>query len=138
MHEGNGPLVVVPGPHRMGLFDLPEKEEGNSGWQQHVSADLAYTVSEERAEKMAAESGRVLITGEAGAMHAFHPSIVHSSSNNISPDRRALLLITYNAVDNAPENPLRPEFLVTRDSTRLTPALDDRLCLVDVETRPLA
>ncbi|HBF82732.1 MAG TPA: phytanoyl-CoA dioxygenase [Streptomyces sp.] len=130
IHEGNGPLVVIPGSHRMGLFDLPEKgSEGDSDWQQHVSADLAYTVREERAEKMAAESGSVLITGEAGAVHAFHPSIVHSSSNNVSPDRRALLLITYNAVDNAPENPTRPEFLVTRDSTPVTPAADDRLGL---------
>lgn len=130
IYEGNGPLVVVPGSHRLGLLDLPEKgPEGDSDWQQHVAADLAYTVSEERAEKLAAESGRVLITGDAGAVHAFHPSIVHSSSSNVSADRRALLLITYNAVDNAPENPTRPEFLVTRDSTRVTSAADDRLGL---------
>ncbi|MEV3894847.1 phytanoyl-CoA dioxygenase family protein [Streptomyces anulatus] len=130
IHEGNGPLVVLPGSHRLGLLDLPEKEqEGGSAWQQHVAVDLAYTVSEERAEKLAAEFGRVLITGKAGTVHAFHPSIVHSSSSNISPDRRALLLITYNAVDNAPENPTRPEFLVTRDSTRVTPVSDDRLGL---------
>jgi ectoine hydroxylase len=136
IHEANGPLVVIPGSHRLGLFDLPEKEpQGDSDWQQHVSADLAYTVREERAEKMAAESGRVLITGEAGAVHAFHPSIVHSSSNNISPDRRALLLITYNAVDNAPENPTRPEFLVARDSTRITPDAGGSL---ELAPRPLA
>lgn len=119
IHEGNGPLVVLPGSHRLGLLDLPEKgQEGDSDWQQRVAADLACTVSEERAEKPAAEYGRVLITGKAGTVHSFHSSIVHSSSGNISPDRRALLLITYNSVDNAPENPTRPESLVTRDSTR--------------------
>ncbi|MDX3226218.1 hypothetical protein [Streptomyces sp. ME19-01-6] len=38
-----------------------------------------------------------------------------------------MLLITYNAVDNAPANPTRPEFLVSRESTPLTPRCDDRL-----------
>ncbi|QTD99684.1 phytanoyl-CoA dioxygenase family protein [Streptomyces cyanogenus] len=128
IHEDNGPLVVIPGSHRMGLLDLPEKDaDGGSGWRQHVSADLAYTVSEQRAEDLAQERGRVLITGRAGTVHAFHPSIVHSSSNNVSSDRRALLLITYNTVDNAPPNPTRPEFLVARDSTPVVPADDDRL-----------
>ncbi|MFD6231621.1 phytanoyl-CoA dioxygenase family protein [Streptomyces virginiae] len=130
IHEDNGPLVVVPGSHRLGLLDLPEKSAGEgSTWQQHVSADLAYTVSEERAEALGRERGRVRIMGPAGTVHAFHPSIVHSSSNNLSPDRRALLLITYNAVDNAPPNPTRPEFLVARDSTPVTPITDDRLTL---------
>ncbi|WP_329434453.1 condensation domain-containing protein [Streptomyces anulatus] len=34
IHEGNGPLVVLPGSHRLGLLDLPEKgPEGDSDWQ---------------------------------------------------------------------------------------------------------
>ncbi|WP_079148533.1 phytanoyl-CoA dioxygenase family protein [Streptomyces agglomeratus] len=130
IHEDNGPLIVIPGSHRMGLFDVPEKSDGEGfTWQQHVSADLSYTVSEQRAEDLARKHGRVRIMGPAGTVHAFHPSIVHSSSNNLSPDRRALLLITYNAVDNAPPNPTRPEFLVARDSTPVTPATDDRLAI---------
>ncbi|MFJ1608563.1 phytanoyl-CoA dioxygenase family protein [Streptomyces sp. NPDC088253] len=132
VHEGNGPLVVIPGSHTLGLLDLPAMtgEDEKNGWLQHVSADLTYTVTGARAESLAREHGKVLITGRAGSLHAFHPSIVHSSSNNLSADRRALLLITYNAVGNAPTNPTRPEFLVERDSTATTPGGDGRLRLV--------
>ncbi|MFK0022771.1 phytanoyl-CoA dioxygenase family protein [Streptomyces sp. NPDC090798] len=132
VHEGNGPLVVIPGSHTLGLLDLPAMtgEDEKNGWLQHVSADLTYTVTGARADSLAREHGKVLITGRAGSLHAFHPSIVHSSSNNLSADRRALLLITYNAVGNAPTNPTRPEFLVERDSTATTPGGDGRLRLV--------
>ncbi|MFF4424756.1 phytanoyl-CoA dioxygenase family protein [Streptomyces sp. NPDC001549] len=134
VHEDNGPLVVIPGSHTLGLLDLPamaDKDDRN-GWMQHVSADLTYTVTGSRAESLAREHGKVLITGRAGSLHAFHPSIVHSSSNNLSADRRALLLITYNAVANAPAHPMRPKFLVERDSTATTPSSDGRLRLVPV------
>ncbi|MFI0418745.1 phytanoyl-CoA dioxygenase family protein [Spongiactinospora sp. 9N601] len=127
VHEGNGPLVAIPGSHRLGLLDLPAQAAARSDWQRHVSADLAYTVSEQRAEELARRLGRVTFTARAGAVHAFHPSIVHSSSGNTSPDRRALLLITYNAIDNAPANPTRPEFLVSRETTPLVARADDRL-----------
>ncbi|MFA7766290.1 phytanoyl-CoA dioxygenase family protein [Streptomyces sp. NRRL S-448] len=132
VHEDNGPLVVIPGSHTLGLLDLPamaDKDDRN-GWTQHVSADLTYTVTGSRAESLAREHGKVLITGRAGSLHAFHPSIVHSSSNNLSADRRALLLITYNAVANAPAHPMRPKFLVERDATATTPSSDGRLRLV--------
>ncbi|MFE2246565.1 phytanoyl-CoA dioxygenase family protein [Streptomyces lavendulae] len=133
VHEENGPLVVIPGSHTMGLFDLPEKSaDSTSDWRQHVSNDLAYTVDAERAEQLITEQGKTVILGRAGSLHAFHPSIVHCSSNNRSADRRALLLITYNAVDNAPANPTRPAFLVGRDSTPITARHDDRLALEPV------
>ncbi|MDX3578134.1 phytanoyl-CoA dioxygenase family protein [Streptomyces sp. FL07-04A] len=145
VHEDNGPLVVIPGSHTLGLLDLPatakeheeedkqadKQEDKKDDWLQHVSADLTYTVTGSRAESLASTLGKVLITGRAGSIHAFHPSIVHSSSNNLSADRRALLLITYNAVGNAPAHPTRPEFLVERDASALTPRGDGRLRLVD-------
>ncbi|WP_030238289.1 MULTISPECIES: phytanoyl-CoA dioxygenase family protein [unclassified Streptomyces] len=127
IHEENGPLVVVPGSHRLGLFDLPETGDDKGDWRQHVSADLAYTVTADTAEALARKRGKERVMGRAGSIHAFHPSIVHSSSNNISADRRALLLITYNTVDNAPPSPTRPEFLVARDSAPIAARHDDRL-----------
>ncbi|MFJ9517207.1 phytanoyl-CoA dioxygenase family protein [Kitasatospora sp. NPDC101801] len=126
-HRDNGPLTVVPGSHRLGLLDLPDRARRSGDWRDHVSADLAYTVTSERAARLAAEHGTELVIGPAGVVHAFHPSIVHSSTDNLSPDRRALLLITYNAVANAPAAPTRPEFLVARDTTALRPAADPRL-----------
>ncbi|SEM10850.1 phytanoyl-CoA dioxygenase family protein [Streptacidiphilus jiangxiensis] len=130
VHADNGPLVVLPGTHRLGLFDLPERDgepDGRADWRSHVSADLAYTVRTDRAEELERRMGRRTILGPAGSVHAFHPSIVHASSNNRSPDRRALLLITYNAVDNAPAQPTRPAFLVGRDTEPVTPVDDPRL-----------
>lgn len=133
IHEENGPLTVIPGSHRLGLLDLPEDGEGKGDWRRHVSADLAYTVKAATAEELARRSGRELVLGPAGAVHAFHPSIVHSSTNNVSPDRRALLLITYNTVDNAPPSPTRPEFLVDRNTAPLTAHHDDRLGVEPLE-----
>lgn len=129
IHEGNGPLTVIPGSHRLGLQDqyADGDDAQRSDWQRHVSADLTYTVAPERAGKLADELGTELITGPAGSMHAFHPSIVHSSSNNESADRRALLLITYNAVRNSPPAPTRPEFLVDRNTAPIVAHEDQRL-----------
>ncbi|MEY9878212.1 ectoine hydroxylase [Streptacidiphilus sp. MAP12-33] len=131
VHAGNGPLVLIPGTHRLGLLDLPQREEQGErergDWRSHVSADLAYTISGGRAEQLGRELGRQTLLGPAGTVHAFHPSIVHASSNNSSADRRALLLITYNAVDNAPARPTRPTFLVSRDTEAITPEADPRL-----------
>jgi len=121
VHEGNGPLRVIPGSHRLGLVDdgaAPHNGEGD--WRKHVSADLAHTVPDDVAEALARKLGAELVMGPAGTLYAFHPSIVHCSSNNASPDRRAMLLVTYNAVSNAPARLTRPEFLVSRDTTPLT------------------
>jgi ectoine hydroxylase len=122
VHAGNGPLSVIPGSHRLGLLDLDtaRRSAGSSDWRRHVSADLEYTVDEDRVAELAIDLGQHVTVGGRGSCFAFHPSIVHASSNNESPDRRAVLLITYNAVDNAPPSPTRPEFLVDRDTTPLT------------------
>lgn len=122
VHRENGPLRVIPGSHRQGLIDSetgggPDRPAGD--WRKHVSADLEHTVPDKRAEDLARELGTALVTGPTGTLHAFHPTIVHASSDNRSPDRRAMLLVTYNAVSNAPERLTRPEFLVSRDTTPL-------------------
>jgi ectoine hydroxylase len=126
-HENNGPLKVVPGSHRCGLLDGsqgagdPNHDRPNHDWHNHVSADLEYTVPDRVAEDLVARYGTELATGPAGTIYVFHPSIVHSSASNTSDDRRAMLLVTYNAVSNAALRCRRPEFLVTRDAVALTP-----------------
>ena len=132
VHEENGPLVVIPRSHRLGRLDVPRPGDSGPGrgdWRAHVSADLTYTVPSERAEALVRANGSRLVLGDAGTVDVFHPSVVHSSSSNRSADRRALLLITYNAVDNAPLSPSRPPFLVGRDTAALAPAEDARLRL---------
>ncbi|MEH1097927.1 phytanoyl-CoA dioxygenase family protein [Micromonospora sp. CPCC 205561] len=126
-HEGNGPLRVLPGTHRLGLIEAAEDRSRSGDWRKHVSANLEYTVADADAERLEKEYGRELVVGAAGSIFAFHPSIVHSSSSNTSPDRRALLLVTYNAVSNAPGSSPRPEFLVSRDTRPVVPAEDNFL-----------
>jgi ectoine hydroxylase len=129
VRESNGPLILVPRSHRMGLFDLPQAGSGVVGrdWHEHVSANLTYTVGTERAAGLAAKNGTRAVVGTAGDVWAFHPSIVHSSSENLSPHRRALLLITYNSVSNRPTRLTRPAFLVDPDTRPLTGLTEDRL-----------
>ncbi|MEY9860746.1 ectoine hydroxylase [Catenulispora sp. GAS73] len=131
MHEGNGPMILIPGTHRLGLFDLPPKKSHGSeeDWRSHVAADLAYTVNADRAETLARKHGKRLVLGRTGSIHVFHPSIIHSSSDNLSADGRALLLITYNAVGNAPTRTTRPSFLVSRNCDPLVPVDDERFRL---------
>ncbi|MFD0354366.1 phytanoyl-CoA dioxygenase family protein [Streptomyces sp. NPDC127110] len=119
VHEKNGPLRIIPRTHHLGLLD-ERPRDGGGDWRNHVSADLEYTVPDRIADALADEHGVLHATGPAGALYAFHPTLVHSSTDNLSEDRRALLLVTYNAVANAPERPTRPEFLVSRDTTPLT------------------
>ncbi|OIJ89373.1 phytanoyl-CoA dioxygenase family protein [Streptomyces colonosanans] len=131
VHEDNGPLIAIPGSHRLGLLDLPEgRADGEeSDWHSHVSFNLPYTVNADRARALAEQSGRKMFLGPQGSIQVFHPSIVHSSSNNVSANRRAVLLITYNAVANAPAYPTRPAFLVSRDTTPVERRADERLDL---------
>ncbi|PNG95860.1 hypothetical protein [Streptomyces malaysiensis] len=53
----------------------------------------------------------------------------HSSSDNTSPDRRGLLMVSYNSIDNAPPHPVRPEFLVGRNTDQLKSRWDTRFPL---------
>jgi L-proline 4-hydroxylase len=121
IHAGNGPLRLIPGSHRLGIVDGgagggARAARRSGDWRRHVAADLEYTIPESRVRSIAQPVTVRSVTGPTGTVCAFHPSIVHCSSNNASADRRALLLITYNRVDNAPERPVRPEFLVSRDT----------------------
>lgn len=119
VHEVNGPLTVLSGSHTLGLVEEVGEAGGRAGqdWREHVSAKLSHTVSESRVETLVHDFPPEKLLGPAGAITAFHPSIVHSSSANLSADRRAMLLLTYNSVDNVPTRLSRPEFLVDRDTT---------------------
>jgi ectoine hydroxylase len=126
----NGPLLVISGSQRRGLLNDVSgdgRKPPHGDWRNHVSADLTYTVGTDVASQLAAQSGTTPLVGPPGTIYAFHPSIVHSSSDNRSPHRRALLLITYNAVSNAPANPTRPAFLVDPDTTPVARLSADRL-----------
>ncbi|GAA1329883.1 phytanoyl-CoA dioxygenase family protein [Saccharothrix algeriensis] len=122
VHERNGPLTVLTGSHRLGLVGPPAGSGSapSTGWQDHVSANLTHSVDDAVVRELAAEHPPTRLLGPAGTISLFHPSIVHSSSDNLSDDRRTMLFITYNSVRNAPRHVTRPSFLVDPDTTAVT------------------
>ncbi|MEV0174188.1 phytanoyl-CoA dioxygenase family protein [Streptomyces sp. NPDC050803] len=127
VHEANGPLTVLSGSHTLGLVE-EANSTANAGrdWRDHVSAKLTYTVPEAAVHTLTTTCPPEQLLGPAGTVTAFHPSIIHSSTNNTSADRRAMLVLTYNSVTNAPTRLTRPPFLVdpdTRPVRRLANAL---------------
>jgi ectoine hydroxylase len=120
--EFNGPVVFLPGTHRLGtLVGGPRATSAKSA--QHVDPD-DYAVGRDELTRLVDKHGMVSAKGPAGSIVLFHPEIVHGSATNISPYPRNLLIITYNDVASAPRRTgphRRPEHLVGRDTTPLVP-----------------
>jgi hypothetical protein len=125
----NGPLLFVPGSHRMGSVTTERRavDGQDPGWKAHLTADLDYVVPATELRPMMTRSGIRAATGPAGSMLAFDPRLVHGSGTNMSPFDRQLVLITYNSVDNVPGDVphRRPEFLSASDSTPLAALTGD-------------
>lgn len=126
--DDNGPLIFVPGSHRLGLLSDTDVQVGagsaTSDWKTNLSAELEYTLTDEQLAPLIERSGVRSATGPAGSLLFFDPQIVHSSRPNRSPSDRSIALISYNSV----ENPLvdvarpRPEHLAGRGFHPLAPA----------------
>jgi ectoine hydroxylase len=127
--EFNGPLTFVPGSHSDGMLagtdadGMPLGYEDAPAWVATLTADEKFQVSPETIEELARTKGLVSPKGPAGAVLMFHPNILHSSSANISPFRRAMLMFVYNGVSNSghavPEP--RPAFLADPKAIALQP-----------------
>jgi ectoine hydroxylase len=117
--EFNGPLIFVPGAH---IADMIEVEASSDGWENTLSTDLKYSLSPEVITNLVVKHGLIAPKGPAGSLLWFDCNIPHGSAPNMSPFDRNLILITYNAVGNAPVSASpRPEWLVERDPTPLLP-----------------
>lgn len=135
VNDFNGPLLLIPASHHENLIDVQAKQnlslDGNANvaWISNLTADLKYTLQRPTISRLVSQHGIVAPKGPAGSVLFFHPNIVHGSSPNMSPFDRALLLITYNSVENVPV-PLekqRPDFLASRDYSTLVSLGNDIL-----------
>ena len=115
------PLLVVPGSQRHGLLDsrLHEDAKGRGYALHHIDAAVL--------ERLAEESGIEPLIGPAGSVAFVHCNVVHGSATNISPWRRAILYLNYNAVSNACTGTERPWYQNNRDFTPLKPLDNDAL-----------
>jgi ectoine hydroxylase-related dioxygenase (phytanoyl-CoA dioxygenase family) len=84
----NGPLMVVPGSHRGGVYD------------HHAGGYFCGAVDPKAIEAEIARA--VPLTGRAGSMSFHHVRLLHGSAQNVSSRPRALLLYEYAAADAWP------------------------------------
>lgn len=128
VNEFNGPLYFIPGSQRRGMIEVSSSAPGG-GWESNVSADLSYVLDRDVVRSMVDAGGIVAPKGPSGSVLFFHSNLAHGSGPNISPYDRRLVIMTYNSVRNVPlsTEPLRPEFLVSRDTRPITALADDAL-----------
>ena len=89
IHE-KGPLVVVPGSHRHGMFSHYDDE-----------GEWAGRISSSRLANGELDGAREL-TGPAGTVSVHHSLMLHYSAPNNSDSSRPVLVVTYAAADALP------------------------------------
>lgn len=127
--EFNGPMYLLPGSHQEGMIDVepshqkPPSYEGFPDWIANFTARLKYALPQTTVKSLVEKWGMLAPKGSAGSVLVFSSNIVHSSSMNLSPFDRRICILTYSSVDNQPllGANSRPEFLVSRDFTPITP-----------------
>lgn len=95
--EANGCMRLVPESHRLGA--LPVVEVGESQGTDPAAVDEA--LAAHPAELCELDPGDVVV---------FHSNTLHSSGPNLSEVPRTMLMMSYNAVANAPTAALHPGY----------------------------
>ena len=121
------PLLAIPGSQKHGLLDskLHEDAQGRGYALHHIGR--------EELAMLADQGGIEPIIGKAGSVAFVHCNVVHGSANNVSPWRRAIAYLNFNAVSNACTSDERPWYQNNRDFTPLEPIADDALAALAVE-----
>lgn len=128
----NAPLLIVPGSQRHGMIAAASLQEGTPG------SYVVMEIARDTLAALAGEGGIVPLMGPPGSVAFLHCNIVHGSSNNITPYRRAIAYINYNAVSNHARSLRRPPHFCEPDFTALEPLDDDSLLdLADERTGPV-
>ena len=127
VNEFNGPLMFIPGSHRLGVIDAA-----------HDTSTTSYplwTVDKDTIAKLVARGGIVAPKGPAGSMILFHSCLVHASTSNLSPWNRVAVYLSLCAVSNHIRRFKRPEYIAHRDFTPIECLPDD--CLLKDYDVPL-
>jgi len=115
------PLLVVPGSQRYGLLESKlHKDAVGRGYALHH-------IDHATLRSLANESGIEALIGAAGSVALINCNVLHGSTNNISPWRRAIFYLIYNAVSNACTGTERPWYQNNRDFSPLKTVDDSSL-----------
>ncbi len=147
--EFNSPLFVVPGSHKIGVFenefqtnDLSNesgeflKYQNSKPYMSALTANLKYTLKQEIVNNIIREKGIKSMVGKAGSVLFFHGNLFHASTNNLSPWSRNSFLITYNSINNklkTMSNP-RPDFIANRNFEVITPIDEEKIVQLSKNT----
>lgn len=120
----NGPLMVIPGSHRVYVTCVGETPEDH---YKHSLRKQEYGVPDEISlAELAHRHGIVAPTGNPGTVILFDCNMMHGSNGNITPFPRSNAFFVFNAVSNrlvdpfAAANP-RPDFIAAREVSPITP-----------------
>ena len=113
------PLLIVPGSQRHGMLDSKRHKDAK-GYALHHIDHATF-------ELIANENGIEALIGPAGSVAFVDVNVLHGSANNVSPWRRAITYLIYNAASNACTSTERPSYQNNHDHSPLQP-LDDE-CL---------
>ena len=119
VNEFNGPLMFIPGSHKLGLLDAA-----------HDTSTTSYplwTINNDSIRKLVGRGGIVAPKGPAGSMILFHGCLVHASTSNLSPWNRVSVYLSLCAVSNHIQRFKRPGYIAHRDFTPIECLPDDCL-----------
>jgi ectoine hydroxylase len=119
VNEFNGPLMFIPGSHKLGVID--------SAHDTSTTSYPLWTIDHETIAKLVDRGGIVAPKGPAGSMILFHGCLVHASSSNLSPWNRVSVYLSLCAVSNHIRRFKRPEYIAHRDFTPIECLPDDCL-----------
>jgi len=120
VNEFNGPLMFIPGSHKMGALE--------AGHDTSTTSYPLWTISNDNIRTLVDKGGIVAPKGPAGSMMLFHGCLVHASAPNLSPWNRVTVYLSLCAVSNHIRRFKRPGFIAHRDFTPIECLPDD--CLV--------
>ena len=118
----NGPLLFIPGSHKIGVID--------AGHDLETTSYPLWTLDNEKVLELAERGGCIAPTGAAGSMLMFSSLLVHASPPNISPFGRSIVYLSLCHVDNHIQRFNREEWIAHRDFTPIS-KLDDN-CLKEL------
>ena len=119
VNEFNGPLMFIPGSHRLGALE--------AGHDTSTTSYPLWTIDHDAIAKLVERGGIVAPKGPAGSMILFHSCLVHASSSNLSPWSRVSVYLSLCAVSNHIRRFKRPEYIAHRDFTPIATLPDDCL-----------
>ncbi|MBW6393195.1 MULTISPECIES: ectoine hydroxylase [Halomonadaceae] len=123
-HEFNGPLMLIPGSHRVFVPCLGETPDDHH--RQSLKRQEFGVPGREALRELVGRHGIEAPKGAAGGLLLFDCNTLHGSNANMSPDPRSNVFFVYNRRDNACTEPFaarrrRPRFLAHSPDEPWTP-----------------